>query len=238
MNIKRVKNSNEGIHLAKTILYDLCDKKTALFLSGGKTPKPLYEALAKEEKLTVGAVAMVDDRYSLHEQYSNEFMIRESGLIPFLEKENIPFYPILKYGLNRIQTAREYESDVKFLFEHFKKKIAILGIGRDGHTAGILPMYNRLVHYTPHKNSLVSASEYSVGQIRERITLTFKALSEMDYLIVLVTGSEKKKALELMLKKGPIEQVPARFLVQVASKKTILITDQPVSPLAHRGGKL
>lgn len=226
MKVQKVGNETGGINLAEKILYEKCNKNTVLFLSGGKTPKPLYEMLAKENKLKVGAGALVDDRYSLHEQYSNEFMVRESGLVKFLEEKNTPFYSILRHGLNIKQTASEYNTDVKFLLENFERKIAILGVGTDGHTAGILPLYNKLVYYTPEENSFVAAFKYSEGEFKERISLNFNALSEMDYLIVLVFGEGKKKALEEMFESGSIEQVPARFLVQKIPEKTILITDQ------------
>ena len=212
-----VGNAEEGIDSALDFLYKNCDKDTALFLSGGKTPKPLYETLAKEKKLEIGAVAMVDDRYSLHQQYSNEFMIKESGLIKFLESKNIAFYSILKLGLNRVQSAREYESDVRFLFEHFKKKIAILGIGPDGHIASITPTLNDLNHLS---DQLVTDVKNFPAEIRERITLTLSAISKMDLILVLAFGTEKKKGIKIALK--------TFFSGKEMSKKTLLITDQKI----------
>ena len=219
MNIKVVKDKDEGFRLAKKTLYGYCDNQTVLFLSGGNTPKPLYKALAKEKKLKVGAVAMVDDRYSLHQQYSNEFMMRESGLAPYLESKDIEFYSILKFGLSREQTAREYEQNVKLLLSRFKKKVAVLGIGSDGHTAGILPGTKLL------GDSLVADFNTRGEEFKGRITLTFKALSEFDRLVVLAFGKEKKNALMQMLAKEPTQKIPARFLVM---DKTLLITDQKI----------
>lgn len=211
-----VRNSFDGIETAKKILYENCNSQTVLFLSGGNTPAPLYKKLTREQKLKVGAVAMVDDRYSLHEQYSNEFMIKESGLISFLEKENVPFYPIVRYGLNRVQTAREYKKDVEFLFEHFKKKIAILGIGLDGHIASIAPTLNDLNHLS---DQLVTDIRNFPAEIRERITLTLSAISKMDLILVLSFGKEKKEGIKTAIK---------TFLGPEMSKKTILITDQKI----------
>lgn len=216
MKIKIVKDQGEGSKLAKQILYETCDKNTALFLSGGKTPRPLYKQLAKEKKLKVGAVAMVDDRYSLHEQYSNEFMIKDSGLIKFLESRNIAFYSILKFGLNRVQTAREYESDVRFLFEQYKKKIAILGIGSDGHIASITSTLNDLNHLS---DQLVIDIRNFPAEIRERITLTLSAISKMDLIIVLSFGIEKREGIKTAIKV---------FFNGEISRKTILITDQKI----------
>ena len=67
------------------------------------------------------------------------------------------------------------------------------------------------------------------GKFKKRITLTFNALSKMDLMIVLVFGSAKKKALNLMFTQGSVEEIPARFFkLSDIAKKTILITDQKV----------
>jgi len=230
MDFKFVANEKVGTEEAKKVLYKICDKNTVLFLSGGKTPKPLYEELAKEQKLKVGAVAMVDDRYGLPmHPNSNEQMIANTGLFQYARTVDIPVYLQLKRRLSIKDTTKEYDETVRYLFKNFPKRIAVLGIGSDGHTAGILPMYHILIYDTTNKNSLVSAFEYQEGEFKERISLTFKALSEMDHLILLVFGEEKKKALEEMFKKGPIEQVPARFFNRPeVLNKTLLITDQRV----------
>jgi len=69
-----------------SILYKSTDAKTALFLSGGSTPKRLYEYLATEKKLTAGAVGLIDERYGKKgHRHSNEQMIRGSGLINYFE---------------------------------------------------------------------------------------------------------------------------------------------------------
>ena len=96
VTIASVVNSHEGFNLAKTILYEIVDFKTALYLSGGSTPKTLYEKLAHEELLTAGAIGIVDERYGapFHDK-SNEKMIRETGFLRYVQMKDIPFYPIL-----------------------------------------------------------------------------------------------------------------------------------------------
>jgi 6-phosphogluconolactonase/glucosamine-6-phosphate isomerase/deaminase len=128
--------------------------------------------------------------------------------------------------------AKGYDKRIKYLFEHFSKKIAIMGIGEDGHTASLPAGTHNLGLIT---NNYVAAIKDFPGEFGERITLTFKALSEMDTLIVLVFGPAKRNVLNLMFDPSAgsgqedIEEIPARFYtLPETTKKTILITDQKV----------
>ena len=99
MDFVVVKDIAQGIERTKEFLYDEVDRKTVLFLSGGKTPKALYETLAKEQILTPAAVGMIDERFGppMHAN-SNELMVQDSGFLGYLEKQNIPFYSMLENG--------------------------------------------------------------------------------------------------------------------------------------------
>jgi len=243
ISIVSVKDINQGSALSKNILYELADKSTVLFLSGGSTPKQLYATLAQEKKLNPGAVALVDERYGLpFSLNSNERMIRDTGLLSYLEEKKIPFYSILRLHPKGIASdlVKAYNKRVGSLLSRFSKRVAILGIGEDGHIAGLLARVQSSPARQRVRSQAKSGGKFKVqsyvreirdfpGEFRERITLTFKALSKMDLLIVLVFGSSKKNILELMFKKGSIGEIPARFLKRVdIAKKTILITDYKV----------
>src|SRR5437867_4486885 len=105
-----VRHKLEGIEKAKEILYEKVGSQTLLFLSGGKSPKELYETLAREQKLIPGAVALVDERYGkpMHDN-SNEKMIKQTGLLDYFIYKHIPWYSILHNNLTRTQTSRNYE---------------------------------------------------------------------------------------------------------------------------------
>lgn len=238
LSVIKVKTKDEGLSLAKEIIYQAVDKKTLLFLSGGTTPKPLYELLSKEKKLKVGAVALVDERYGepFHKN-SNERMIKDTGLLSYLKKKNIPFYPILKsLALHPMGVALKYEETVKELLLNFSKQVAVLGIGPDGHTAGIAPKrpyFKNPLFEKSAKNFLVlefcDPKGIKEGGFGPRITLTFNALSKIGLLLILAFGENKKGALLRMFKKGPIEEIPARFYLKPEiSQKTLLITDQKI----------
>lgn len=206
----------KGLQAAKEIIYKNVDERTVLFLSGGSTPKPLYEEIAREKKLKAGAVALVDERYGeVNHTDSNEKMIRETGLVDF--------YPILE-NKGMEETARDYEKTIQSLFSQFPKKVGIFGMGDDGHTAGIAPNIDQ-------GNSLVSYFDDGKPGFKfgKRITLTFKAMEKFDYLIILAFGSAKKNAFDLMFKKGSLKEIPSRFYLKPEiANKTLLITDQKI----------
>lgn len=230
MKVKNVVGLIQGLELAKEILYKVVDLDTALFLSGGSTPRPLYEILAKEEKLKPGAVALVDERFGkpFHSN-SNEKMIQETGLPSYFSENGTLYYPILQKGNDRKTTASKYSAVVASLFTDFSSRVAVLGIGSDGHTAGLPAEASAKMGIAKkvNKKSLVVEYNDTEGIYGERVTLTFKALSRMDILLVLVFGEKKKEALRKMFLPGSLKDLPARFYLQKdIAKKTILITDQ------------
>lgn len=217
MTTVKVQSPEKGIEASLNIIYKNSDKDTVIFLSGGNTPAPLYKALAAEKKLKAGALAMADDRYSMHGQYSNEFMIRESGLVKFMEKSGGAFFSVLEYGLSLAKTAEKYDKDVEFLFSKFPKRIAVLGIGTDGHIAS-LPAQVKSQKLKVKSLEFVSfVRSFPVEPKVPRISLSLDALSLMDLVIVLVFGEEKREGIKIALK---------TFFKKELFKKTILITDQ------------
>ena len=185
MKIIKVKNSEEGVQICKKLLYEIVSKNSVLFLSGGSTPKTLYEILAKEKSLEAGAVALIDERFGerLHEN-SNEKMIQDTGLANYLSKQNIRFYPILE-DKSMQDSAKDYDETVRYLFNYFPKSVGILGVGADGHTAGLPAGVQSSKYKVQSKTDLATSFDDFPAAQKERITLTFLGLSKLDEIIVL-----------------------------------------------------
>lgn len=231
--IAKVLNSDQGLALGKEFLYEFCDRSTNLFLSGGKTPKQLYEELAREERLQAGTVGLIDERYGAKfHANSNEKMLKDSGFIRYLEMIDILFYPMLQGKASRVKASEQYDEQIRSLFSNYPQSIGILGIGLDGHTAGIGG--NRADFKNPlfeknRSNLYISEFDDTKGMFKERITFTFQGLSMLDYLVVLVFGEDKKQALEKVFSDGSEEETPAQFFKrQNIASQTLFITDQQV----------
>ena len=234
----------QGADAVKKLLYQITDRQTVLFLSGGKTPANVYFELAQEQKLKVGAVAMVDERYGkpMHDN-SNELMISKSGLPDYFKREHIPFYRILETAENITVTAIHYNKMVGGLLSSFPKSAAILGLGEDGHIAGIAPNRTDFINllFSEERSRLlvsyfidpqpgaVNVNSALPLRFGERVTLTLKGLSKINTLIVLAFGEKKQAALSALFEEGPVEQLPARWIKnQDIAAKTILITDRKI----------
>ncbi len=236
----RVPMVYEGFRLTREILYQIVERKTVLYLSGGNTPKELYKNFVNDKKLFPGAFALIDERYGLKmHNNSNEKMIAETGLLNYAKEKKIPFYSILQDPqLSLSETAMNYDMTLKYLFNGFPKSIGILGIGKDGHTAGIAGNRKRIlgeegfqnpIFADKAKDSFVSSFSDLAGPFKERVTLTFLGLSKLDFFIVLVFGDDKKHALKEVFQDGSEEEIPARFFRRPdIAKRTLFITDQKV----------
>lgn len=228
-----MENPEEGLDKVRDILYQAVDGKTSLFLSGGSTPEPLYKKLAEEKELKAGAVGMVDERFGepFHPR-SNEAMMQSTGLLAYLETQNTRFYPVLQAGKNQEEVTLDYDQTARSLLLNFPRSVAVLGIGDDGHTAGIAPDrkdFQNPIFKETEKHLFVSGFDDPTGSFKERVTLTFEALERMDVLLILTFGEKKKEALQKMFLAGPIEEIPSRFYLRPnIAPKTLLITDQKI----------
>ena len=169
-------------------------------LSGGSTPKALYELLASDEfkgRFPWKQVSWYwgDERFVPHDHpESNYRMVREA----MLSKAPVPpenIHPIPTDGTPE-EAAREYERRLqraygaptlvpsKPLFD-----IMLLGLGSDGHTASLLPGDPALEE---RKRWVVPVSK---GRPEVRITLTFPVIDSSRHVAFLVAGRSKAAAL-------------------------------------------
>jgi 6-phosphogluconolactonase/glucosamine-6-phosphate isomerase/deaminase len=232
ITVCNVKDFEEGVELAKGLLYEIVDKNSVLYLSGGRMQR-LYELLAKEETILPGAVGLIDERYGkpMHDT-SNEKMINETKILKYFASHNVPFYPIIQKGKNREEAAATYDEKVRSLHATFKNHIGIIGIGPDGHTSSIIPNrsdFHNSWFDTDYQHMLVSEFHDPNSHYKERVGMTFLGLSMLDQLLILAFGDSKQSMFELMFTDGKEEEIPARFFKRPGiAAKTLLITDQQV----------
>jgi len=232
ITVCNVTDLSSGVSLIKDFLYEIINRNTVLYLSGGHF-QTLYEQLAKDAKLSLGAVGLIDERFGepMHAT-SNERMISETKLIKYLSFKDIPFYPVIQNGKSRQDAATAYDEKIRSLQNTYQKHIGLIGIGPDGHISSIIP--NRPDFHDPwfdpdRKNLVVSEFNDPNSHYKERIGMTFLGLTMLDLSIISVFGDSKQPMFELMFADGSEEDLPCRFFKRPEiAQKTLLVTDQQV----------
>jgi 6-phosphogluconolactonase len=172
----------------------------AVCLSGGSTPRPLYERLATPAIAFRFPWRRVhwfwgDERFVSHDHPdSNYRMVRESLLsrVPVPEA-NIHAVPTGPLALE--QAAIAYEATLKEFYgaDLFVSKrplfdVTLLGIGEDGHTASLFPGQPALRERGHWAAAVVCVRS------EPRITLTYPALDSSSHIAFLATGARKREA--------------------------------------------
>jgi 6-phosphogluconolactonase len=168
----------------------------AAALSGGSTPRRLYELLASlpfSERVPWSSTHLfqVDERcVSPDHPQSNYHMIREAllnrGLIP-----DSNFHRMAAELQDREEAARQYAKELARVLrgradEWPRLDVIFLGMGADGHTASLFPGSPAL-----DVQSLWVVPNYVEKLQAYRLTLTFPILNAAACVIFLVAGADK-----------------------------------------------
>ncbi|MGH7157054.1 MAG: 6-phosphogluconolactonase [Candidatus Saccharimonadales bacterium] len=202
--IKEIGADSAAGYIAQQIQKRLASgKKVAWFLSGGSAIGAAVLAarlLNPNPNLTV---TLADERYGPpgHPDSNWEQLI-DAGF----QLNDAHLEPVLRGG-NADQTLADFEHLISGLLSKAGYKIALLGIGADGHTAGILP-------YSPAVNSKGLVSFYGTPGY-QRITLTPKALAMLDEAVVYAMGNNKHQALRGLSNDLQLEIQPAQILKKI-----------------------
>ncbi len=195
----------------------------AVALSGGSTPKAIFEKLkTMRDAVDWRAVHLYwsDERaVSADHPDSNYKMAMDAafshlpiGQIHRMKGESL----IEKYAL-------EYEELIKKELGATLFDLVMLGVGEDGHTASLFPgsagldENKRLViaNHIPQKNSW-------------RMTLTFRCINESAQAVVYALGPSKQEIVPLVLKSALPSSYPASY-VGTAEQKALWILDSQAS---------
>lgn len=151
-------------------------------LSGGSTPRPIYEALANE-RLPWDRVQWFfgDERFvPPDDPQSNYRMALETMLFRAAPGT---VHPIPTTGVTLQEAATRYEAELPERFD-----LVLLGLGTDGHTASLFPG-SRVLDERAHRVAAVPDKD------PPRITLTYPALENAAHTAFLVSGRDKDATL-------------------------------------------
>jgi len=201
--------------LSNLIISDITStnqKTYSIGLSGGNTPKIAYSMLKTDiPDLSKIIFWTVDERWiSVEDENSNQSMINSI----FKETDA----QIMEFEYTQESAERDASIYSKKLSDNISQfDTAILGVGEDGHIASLFPgtkaLENNIDLYTSNEVNIVS---------KWRVTATFKLLTEVTKVYLLVTGDNKNQILSEILNNG---STPANDLINNRTE-TFLITDQ------------
>jgi 6-phosphogluconolactonase len=199
----------------------------AVALSGGSTPKAIYETLCERpysEEIEWNKVHLFwSDERSVPPDHpdSNFRMAMKAGF----SKMEIPPHHIHRMEAedNIEKNALAYEKKIRKILEGRSFDLVMLGMGEDGHTASLFPKtaalnsHGRLVvpNFIPEKNSW-------------RMTLTFDCINAAAHTAFYVFGSAKKTMLSYVLLNEP--SLPCQF-VGTPDNPALWIADEAAAAL-------
>lgn len=187
----------------------------AVAMSGGSTPRLLYETLAASDYSHLFDWARVyiffgDERcVPPNDSDSNYRMLHES----LISRVPIPDTNVyrMKGELDPGASAEDYEKRLRSYFadsEWPEFDLVLLGLGSDGHTASLFPGTGALTEIERWV-----AANYVARLQSYRVTLTLPAINAAHNIAFLVTGKEKAATLrEVLQEPEPSEKFPAQLV--------------------------
>lgn len=173
-----------------------------LSVPGGTSPGPMFDILS-HETLDWARVAVVlnDERWVGEDSpRSNTRLLRERLLTgPAAAAHLIPLY--LPGIANPDDALQALDGG---LAPHLPLTVCLLGMGADMHTASLFPGADRLAEgLDPNAPHLLPMRAEAAGE--PRLTLTAPVLTSANHIHILITGDEKKAALQRALHLSPLE---------------------------------
>lgn len=176
------------------------DGPFAIALSGGSTPRLLYETLAAEPYLDRFPWQRAhwfwgDERFVPHSDPQSNYSMAADAMLSLVPVLHAQIHPVPTVGVTPEEAAEAYQSELRAFYgadflnpTHALFDIVLLGLGEDGHTASLFP--GSPVLKDRERWAAVADKD---GQ--KRITLTYPALESCAHAAFLVSGAPKRDIL-------------------------------------------
>lgn len=199
-------------------------KRTCVALSGGNTPKALYNRLCQPDY--AGGLCwnkihffLSDERCVPHSSEesnygnANRLLLKKVGVPdscthPTIGQDKDPEISALDYeeSVKAIVSATNYENGESSSIPSFD--LILLGMGPDGHTASLFPDTEAL-----QVTDRLVVSNFVPKFDSSRITFTFSLINAAKNIVILAAGSDKAPAIKSVImdkeKSLPIERISA-----------------------------
>jgi 6-phosphogluconolactonase len=182
-------------------------ERVAICLTGGSSPKQLYELLADEPYRSQIPWDRVhwfigDERFvPATDSLNNMRMARQAFLNRCAPLVNI--HPMPTDAENPEEAARRYEAELKSFYGAADLDparplfdLVLMGVGPDGHTASLFPGYPAM---DEKERWVVGVPRAHVEPLVPRVTLTLPTLGSCHEMLFEVSGADKRPILTRVL---------------------------------------
>jgi 6-phosphogluconolactonase len=213
-----------------------CEGYFYLALSGGSTPKFIFEYLVENYKTKINwnklRLFWGDERCVPPDNADSNYKMAYDSLI---SKINIP-----QENIFRIKGELKPDEEVKNYSHIISEKVPfhsgfpqfdliMLGLGEDGHTASIFPGNQNLFHV----KDICAVTEHPVTK-QKRITITGEVINNTKLIVFLVVGENKKNIIDDILNwKNDFKKFPASYIDPHNGKLIWLIDKNAGRLLTH-----
>jgi 6-phosphogluconolactonase len=212
-------------------------------LSGGSTPKSLYNLLATNARATLPWDRMFffwsDERHVPPTDPDSNFRMADEAMLAKIPVAAGNIFRVPAENPDASAAAQSYEQTIQNFFElkpgEFPRfDLILLGLGPDGHTASLFPETAAL----QEKSRLVVANWVEKFKT-SRITFTLPVLNAARSVAFLVSGTDKAPALHAVLEDDSAsgERYPAKMVRPSDGKLLWLVDRAAASQLSNAPGK-
>jgi 6-phosphogluconolactonase len=212
--------------------------RVAICLTGGSSPKALYELLATQayrDKIPWDRIHWFigDERFvPVSDPRNNMAMARKIFLDALAPASHI--HPIPTDAASPDESATRYERELKSFYggDRFDRArplfdLVLMGVGPDGHTASLFPGYPALQETA---RWVVGVPQAHVEPFVPRVSLTLPALASCREMLFEAAGASKRAILTRVLGGENLPASSAR-----AEGETVFLVDQAALPEDFRG---
>lgn len=188
-------------------------------LSGGSTPKPLYQRLAAEPLRSQVDWQRVeifwgDERCVPPDSHDSNYRMAHEAMLAHLPIPKEQIHRMEAERSDRDAAARDYEAVLARVFqvpvggEPPALDLLLMGMGAEGHTASLFP-YTKALEETTRWVTINFVPKLNA----ERMTMTRPILNRGREVLYLVAGADKAEALAEVLN-GPADpqRLPTQFI--------------------------
>jgi 6-phosphogluconolactonase len=212
--------------------------RVAICLTGGSSPKQLYELLGTEPyhsripwERTHWFIG--DERYvAANDPLSNMATARQCFLNRCAPLVNI--HPVATDAADPEEAAQRYEAELKAFYGSDRLDrarplfdVVLMGVGPDGHTASLFPGYPAVAEI---ERWVAGVPDAAVAPLVPRVTLTLPALGSCREMLFEVSGADKRAILSRVLAGEDLPAARAH-----SAGETVWLVDRAALPEDARG---